>query len=182
MRAQGAGLLGIFACALAATRGARVVVTDVAPARRALALRFGAAAAIEPGADTRGALAACGGGDAGFDAVIEVCGVASAVPAAVATLRPGGVAVLVGLVHPDSALAGLTGEALIRRCATLIGVHNYAPEDLRAGVEWLAGAAAAAFPLSELTSPPYALADLPEAIAAARTGAFPRVLVVPGGC
>lgn len=179
---QGAGLLGLLACALAESRGARVVVTDVSPARRTLALRFGAAAAVEPSADTVAAATAPSGAPriAGFDAVIEVCGVAAAVPAAVAALRPGGVAVLVGLVHPDSVLGGLTGEALIRRCATLVGVHNYAPRDLTEGVAWLAGVAErGVYPLDELTSPPFPLNDLPAAVAAARTGAYPRVLVCP---
>ena len=52
----------------------------------------------------------------------------------VAKLRPGGVAVLVGCVTPDTQL-GLTGDSLVRGCATLIGVHNYHHTDLHTAVQ-----------------------------------------------
>ena len=52
----------------------------------------------------------------------------------VAKLRPGGVVVLVGCVTPDTQL-GLTGDTLVRGCATLIGVHNYHHADLQTAVQ-----------------------------------------------
>ena len=33
---------------------------------------------------------------------------------------------------------GLTGDQLVRKCATLVGVHNYGEEDLREAVAFLA--------------------------------------------
>lgn len=54
-----------------------------------------------------------------------------------AVLRAGGTYVLAGLVHPDSDLAGITAEALIRKCLTLHGVHNYGPRHLAAGLAFL---------------------------------------------
>ena len=89
-----------------------------------------------------------------------------------------GVLVLVGLVHPDSDLAGITAEAIIRRCVTIVGVHNYAGEDLHAAVAFL-DEMHDTLPLHELTSPPQPLADLPAAMRLAHAGTFPRVLVVP---
>ena len=66
-----------------------------------------------------------------------MCGVGAVVRQGLEVLRPGGVLVLVGCVTPDTAL-GVTGDMLVRRCATLVGVHNYDPEDLREAVAFLA--------------------------------------------
>jgi putative phosphonate catabolism associated alcohol dehydrogenase len=187
---QGCGLLGLYACALAARGGARcVVATDVSPARRALALRFGATAAVDAAASDADAqvkaAAAAAGCPGGVDVVLEVCGVVSAVRQAIACVRVGGAVALVGLVHPASDLGGvLTGEMIIRKSAILIGVHNYAPEDLVEGVAFLEEAMMTTtreggIPLAELTSAPMALSRLPEAVEEARKGTYPRVLVVP---
>ena len=98
---------------------------------------------------------------------------------AVPLLRPGGALVLVGLVHPRSDLGGLTAEAVIRKCASLVGVHNYAPRDLVEAVAFLdACAGEGRLPLlARLTSAPLPLERLEEAVALARGGAFARVLV-----
>jgi hypothetical protein len=50
---------------------------------------------------------------------------------------PAGTLVLVGLVHPDSELKGITAEMIIRKCATIVGVHNYTPQDLRETVPFV---------------------------------------------
>ena len=55
-----------------------------------------------------------------FDVVIEACGVVDVLREGFTSLRPGGAYILVGLVHPNSALP-FTAEDLIRKCATLIG-------------------------------------------------------------
>ena len=161
--------------------------TDVSPARLELARAFGASLAVDLGAaDAEQQLRAPQGAEAtapflGYDAVFEVCGVAAAVRQAVPLLRPGGALVLVGLVHPKSDLGGLTAEAVIRKCATLVGVHNYAPEDLAEAVDFLdAAVGEGVLPLHRLTSPPVPLAELPRAVELAKTGGFARVLVVPG--
>jgi threonine dehydrogenase-like Zn-dependent dehydrogenase len=188
---QGCGLLGLYACALAARRGAAAVVaTDVSPDRRALAGRFGATTTVDAAAPDAAAQVAAADGGGGYDAVLEVCGVASAVAAGVSAVRPGGAVVLVGLVHPDSALAGVTGEAIIRKCASVVGVHNYAPEDLEDAVAFLAatvggsgggggGGGDGAPPYADVTSPPFPLDDLPAAVDVARRAAYPRVLLKP---
>ena len=54
------------------------------------------------------------------DAVLEVCGVRAVLEAGVRFLRPGGMYVLVGLVHPDSRL-DITAESIIRKCLTIKG-------------------------------------------------------------
>jgi threonine dehydrogenase-like Zn-dependent dehydrogenase len=218
---QGAGLLGLYGAALACEAcsgdGAMplaVAVTDAADGRLQLAREFGATLALNVAGlgdgEVKDALlghlrdrwtAARGpAGDkhacpTGFDLVIEVCGSPSVLPTGLAMLRPGGVYVLVGCVHPASSLAGLTAEALIRGCAALVGVHNYGPHHLRAGLDFLArhylpdgeeaeaGRAGSALtcplPFAKLVSPPVPLSRLGDAFAQAKGGAFPRVLVVP---
>ena len=95
------------------------------------------------------------------------------------------------MVHPASSLVGTTGEAVIRKCAALVGVHNYEGADLEEAVELLIelqrgreGAATTLPALPEgawdrLFSPPFSLKDLPEAMALASKGVWARVVVKP---
>ena len=55
-----------------------------------------------------------------MDAVIEVCGFAGVIKEGYRCVKPGGTYVLVGLVHPKSALS-ITAENIIRKCLTLVG-------------------------------------------------------------
>lgn len=211
---QGAGMLGLYgvallklglglACAHADAAGALppyahappfVAVTDVAPARLALARRFGADAAVDvSGAGDDATFAALmaaltaheaarapgGTPPVGFDLVVEVCGSSGVVPLGLRLLRPGGEYAFVGQVHPGTPLAGVTGDAVIRKCATLRGVHNYGPDDLVDAVAFL-GATAGVLPYAALVSaPPLPLDDLPAAIAEAKRGTYARVAVAP---
>ena len=43
---------------------------------------------------------------------------------------------MVGCVTPDTKL-DITGDQIIRKCATLMGVHNYEQEDLVEAVSFL---------------------------------------------
>ncbi len=54
------------------------------------------------------------------DVVIEACGIPSVLTDGVSYLRPGGLYLLVGMVHPNSQLP-ITGEQIIRKCLTLKG-------------------------------------------------------------
>jgi hypothetical protein len=72
----------------------------------------------------------------------------------------------------------LTGEAVVRRCLTIRGFHNYAPAHLRFGVEFLARQANA-HPWERLVSPAFALEELSAAFAEARTQRWARVAVKP---
>lgn len=201
---QGAGMLGVYGVALlkrglpAGARPPFVAVTDVSPARLALAARFGADAVIDVSgrddaavaAEVLAALAAheaaAAAADcappppppAGVDMALEVCGSSAVVPLGLRCLRPGGEYVFVGQVHPGTPLGGITGDAVIRKCATLRGVHNYAPADLDRAVGFLA-ATVGELPYAALVSEPAPLDDLPAAVEAAREGRHARVVVVP---
>ena len=56
--------------------------------------------------------------------ILQVCGVPSVIPDGIKLLRPGGVYVLVGMVHPDSKM-DLTGEQIIRKCITIKGIKSF---------------------------------------------------------
>ena len=61
--------------------------------------------------------------ESSVDVVVEVCGAPSVVPEGIAYLRPGGLYLLVGLVHPDSVVP-VSMEAVIRKCLTIKGLLN----------------------------------------------------------
>ena len=79
-------------------------------------------------------------------------------------------------------LGGVTGEAIIRRAASLVGVHNYEGADLEEAVELIEHLHAAVLPegaWARLFSPPQPLAALEGAMALAASGVWARVTVAP---
>jgi threonine dehydrogenase-like Zn-dependent dehydrogenase len=183
----GAGLVGLYVIAAAKADGAIVTAVDISPDRLALAQLFGADFSVctTPSMDTDAIVAAVvsatginSGGDL-FDAAIEVCGLASIVPPALKLLRFGGTIIVAGMVFPNTSLSNVTGEALIRKCATLVGLHNYEGIDLIEAID-LIRKLHARFPTGSwerLFSPPLLLNDLPEALALATSGKWARVLL-----
>jgi putative phosphonate catabolism associated alcohol dehydrogenase len=163
---QGGGLLGIYACAWLRHRGVReVFCTDLSPQRLALVAEFGGIP-ISPGT-----------GLPAVDVALEVTGNAAVIPEGVKALRPGGHYVWAGMVHPETKL-DLTGEAVLRKCLTVRGVHNYAPEHLAAGLDFLSRNPAQ-LPFEKLVSPPFPLEKLADAIALTRERVWQRVSVQP---
>jgi putative phosphonate catabolism associated alcohol dehydrogenase len=168
---MGLGLLGLYGTALARARGAaRVVGVDSVPARRALAARFGAHETIAPGESP--VLAQ------GADAVIEVCGDAGAIAGAIEWLRPGGRLVIAGTVNPGS-YATIDANAVLRRCATLVGVHNYHPRHLVQALAFVEGERDR-FPFGELVEACYPLHEVGRAMQDAAAHRVLRAAIVPG--
>ncbi|WP_307802868.1 alcohol dehydrogenase catalytic domain-containing protein [Frigoribacterium sp. PvP032] len=176
----GGGLIGLTVTAMATDAGARVVVVDPDASRRALAARFGAVATASPtatpGSDdsVEHALGAAGGAPR---VAVEASGSPHAVASALALLDTGGVAVLVGSVFPAPAVP-LDAESVVRRLATIRGVHNYAPRHLVAAARFVEERHLA-WPLAELVGETVTLADLDAGIAAAAAGGSVRVGVRP---
>jgi putative phosphonate catabolism associated alcohol dehydrogenase len=167
---QGAGMLGLYGCALLRAKGVeRVVVVDTNPARLAFVAAFGGEPALGSAAD------AVKPGES--DAVIETAGTSAVVAEGVRLLRFGGFYGWVGMVHPATAL-GLTGETVIRRCLTIKGFHNYAPRHLAQAVEFL-DRYNDAYPWASLVSPAWPLSELPAALDLAQTQRWPRVAIRP---
>jgi len=167
---QGAGLLGLFGCALLKQRGwQRVVVVDTNASRLALVSAMGG----EPAHETAAFQVARGTADA----IIEASGRSAVIREGMELVRTGGHYQLVGMVHPDSNLH-LTGESIIRKCLTLQGIHNYAPRHLREAVRYLE-THGQLLPWDRLVSPPRSLDTLGECFDLASTGAWPRVAIRP---
>lgn len=167
---QGLGLLGLYGAALAKARGAaRVIGIDGVAARRSLGLRFGVDQAFEPGSGT-GAL-----GEA--DVVIEVCGNPSALLEGIAWLRPAGRYVIAGLVNPGSQVT-LDAHELLRKCLTVVGVHNYHPRHLIQALAFVV-ANGHRFPFDDLVDGRYRLSEVGRAIEDAVAHRVLRAAIVP---
>lgn len=179
---QGAGLLGLNLVALVREAGAgSIAVTDRHDRRLALARRFGADLTLnveqsEPG-EVVHQLRAMTPEGRGIDMALEVSGSRAAPGIAFEALRIGGRYLVAGLVTPGSGL-GLDGNQLTRKCLTLKGIHNYRPEHLGRGVEFLE-CCADRYPFEDLVGARFGLDDINEAIAQAATGHHVRVAVVP---
>src|SRR5262245_23043241 len=133
---QGAGTLGVTACAMARVAGAaEVICCDVNPDRLRKAEEFGATRVTYP-ADVA-AVVRSATGKYGVDVALEMSGSPAAFEAGAPLLRTGGVYVLVGGVFPAPPVA-IQIEDVIRRLLTIRGVHNYSPEDLRTALVFLA--------------------------------------------
>ncbi|WP_271175809.1 zinc-binding dehydrogenase [Leifsonia poae] len=179
----GAGMLGLTAVAMATDSGARVVVSDPDPARRDAALTFGAAAVSDPrvALDSALGLAAAivraGGRGAVPTVALELSGTASARSTLLSAIDVGGVLVLVGSVSPGPELL-VDPDQLVRRLLTVRGVHNYAPRHLEQAVRFLAQSGTR-YPFAEQVGQTFPLSEVDAALAAASTGASPRVALRP---
>ena len=131
---QGAGLLGLNACALAKEAGAEnIIITDINDDRLDLAERFGATVSYNLSKKSDNEilkdLKNLSGGF-GIDSVIELCGVKSCLTLGIDSLRTGGRYLLGGLVTPGNYLDQVDADQLIRKYITIKGIHNYHPDHL----------------------------------------------------
>jgi threonine dehydrogenase-like Zn-dependent dehydrogenase len=98
----GAGAMGLMLLQLARRAGAsRVLVTDLAPHRREMALRFGADVVIDPTTDNVATAALEMSGGIGVDVALEAVGARQTVLDCIALPRRAGTAVLVGVASPS---------------------------------------------------------------------------------
>ena len=110
-------------------------------------------------------------------------------------LKPGGLYLFVGMVHPNSKL-DITGEQIIRKCLMIkgkrsnnfnnklthacfyLGIHNYASRHLDQAVQFLEKTINK-YPYEELMGPTYNLSDLSDAMKVAIEKKYGRILVKP---
>jgi alcohol dehydrogenase len=177
---SGAGLLGLFACAMATANGAATVVAlDPDPACRERATQFGATHAFDPRDPTLEARLAAVVGPRGFDVALELAGRPEAVELCLARVRTGGIVVLAGSVSPSPAVP-LDPQQVVRRMLTVRGVHNYQSRHLRTALDFLA-THERRYPFASLVADTFPLDRTEEAFAAARAHPGRRVAVVPAG-
>jgi putative phosphonate catabolism associated alcohol dehydrogenase len=176
----GAGMLGLSVASLAAAGGAAsLTVIDARPERLDMLASVAATANTVPWPVAVGVLERLVAGTLisdGADVVVEACGTAVAAAAATRLVATGGTCVLAGTVAPVGDVP-LDPERLVRRQATVRGVHNYRPDDLVTAVDHLASSAGAG--LAAVAGPVMPLAAIDEALAAADRGVSVRVVVAP---
>ena len=177
---QGAGMLGLTAAAMARSRGAReVIVCDVNDERLGRAADFGATRMLPVPEDDRDLVNEIRHwtSDRGVDLAIELSGSASAVETGIRLLRIGGRYVLIGSTYPTPPIA-LDPESVVRRCLTIVGNHNYRPDDLGTAVAFL-DTQGSQFPFSDLVHDEFSLPDAQSAFELASRGQNLRVAVRP---
>ncbi|HEY7649547.1 MAG TPA: zinc-binding dehydrogenase [Methylomirabilota bacterium] len=178
---QGVGLLGLYGIAMARSAGAGfVIAVDRVPERLELAYRFGADLAIDlSGLEGAEAVTqvreACARG--GADVGIETCGAPTALPEGLSMLRIGGRYVSAGLVSPGPPVA-LDAHALVTRCLTVRGVHNYRPAHLGQALDFVARHRQR-WPLGELVDQRFSLAEVDAAFSHAAARRLVRPAIVP---
>nr|NIP94323.1 zinc-binding dehydrogenase [Akkermansiaceae bacterium] len=135
---QGAGMLGLTACAMLRARGVgTVIAADLDPARLSLATEFGATHTVEAGGtEALEAVVREVTAGRGVDLALEMSGSPLAVADGLAALRVGGRQVLVGSVFPTDPVS-IEPEMIVRNLKSIHGVHNYVPGDLVEAVAFL---------------------------------------------
>ncbi|MCG8559780.1 MAG: zinc-binding dehydrogenase [Hyphomicrobiales bacterium] len=178
---QGLGLLGLYGCALAKTRGARTVIgLDSVPDRLAAAKRFGAdhtfdVAAMDEDALVEAVRALCP--PDGADVAIEVCGVEQVIPSGLRMLRVGGRYTLGGLVSPGADVT-IDANVLVKKWITLKGIHNYHPRHLIQALDFVV-ANRDRFPFGEIVDSTFKLDEVNDAFQRAAERSVLRAAVVP---
>ncbi|CAH1796008.1 unnamed protein product [Owenia fusiformis] len=183
---QGAGQLGLYGCALLRNAGYDpVYCTDINLDRLSAVQAFGGTPVFSGSPNyLRKSVVELGSQvingkpeNDSIDVVIEVCGAPSVIPDGINLLRPGGVYIFVGMVHPDSRL-NITGEQIIRKCLTIKGVHNYSPKDLDLAVEFLTKTADK-YPYEKMIGPQYSISGIHDAIKHSISQTYCRIPLVP---
>lgn len=174
----GAGMLGLTACAMARESGAlQIIAADPLAESRDRAIRFGATAAVDPkDPEYPQRLTGLTQGR-GADLVLELAGTADSVCVAMQSARIGGTILLAGTVAPVGAIP-FDPETIVRRMLTIIGVHNYHPQDLGTAVQFLAGPGRA-YPFGSLIGTTFPLSQAEQALNLAHEQPGLRIAVVP---
>ncbi len=181
---QGLGLLGLYGCAIAKARGARLVIgLDSVGQRLSAARNFGAdetidVATLDDGALVENVRELCP--PDGADVAMEVCGVASVVPIGIRMLRTGGRYVIGGLVNPGSDFK-LDGNEILRKWITLKGIHNYHPRHLIQALDFVM-TNRDRFPFADIVDSKFSLEEIDEAFAKAAERSVLRAAIVPKNC
>jgi putative phosphonate catabolism associated alcohol dehydrogenase len=178
---QGLGLLGLYGCAMAKARGARLVIgLDVVEQRLETAKKFGADHTFNVSAYSEKDLVekvrqVCQ--PDGADVVIEVCGLPSVIPPGLEMLRIGGRYVLAGFVSPGAQVT-LDANVLVKRWITMRGIHNYHPRHLVQALDFVLSTRDR-FPYKEIVDSKFTLDQLGLAFKRASERSVLRAAIVP---
>lgn len=157
----GGGAVGTYVAEMLVDRGAQVLLLERDPARSG-SLGAGIVAVDDLPPD--------------LDATVEVSGSAAGTAAALRACGVGGTVVLAGTVSPGAVHLEVDPSDIVLRRLRIVGIHNYAPEDLIAGVDWLAARGERA---PQVVGPVLPLDQVAEAFAAAERHEALRIGVRP---
>ncbi len=184
---QGAGGLGLFACAVAKEMGAgKVIAIDGIDARLELARSFGAdeVISITEMTDPRARVGEVMNltENAGADVVVEVVGIPEVVPEGIRMLARGGRYLEMGNINPKKTYKA-DPSLLVGQNRSMIGVSLYPPYTLKQALDFLVRARHR-YPFEKLLSHAYSLEDIDKAFQEAdafshQPGAVVRASVVP---
>ena len=183
---QGAGGLGLYACAVAKDMGAgRVIAVDGIPERLALARRFGADATISlrelPTKAERVARVKELTDGVGADVCVEVVGVPGVVQEGLEALRVGGRYLWMGNIVPGQA-AEIVPHDAVRLPKAILGVLAYDRWVIPRALDWLVRARDR-YPFETLVGQRYPLDQINAAFQAAEwaqgQGSVARVVITP---
>lgn len=172
----GAGMLGIIACAMARSAGARkIIAVDIDEGRLATARTFGVDHTHKLGADAHGLdarVATLLGGEP-IHVALDYSGVPETMEALLAALGVGGTLILIGATFPQRALQ-INAERLVRQVHTIRGLHNYNEQDFIAAVTFIESHHAR-FPFADLVHDKFDLATVEQAFAYGMSSGAHRV-------
>ncbi|HET9422924.1 MAG TPA: zinc-binding dehydrogenase [Nocardioides sp.] len=178
---QGAGGLGLYAAAVAAERGARVIAIDGVPERLELARRFGATETVSladfPESADRVARVQELTGGVGADMVLEVTGVPASFVEAVELARVGGRIASVGNLNAEADVM-MTPGIVTRKSVHIHGVLRYHPWFLHKAIAFLARRQHL-HPFEAFSDRSFPLDDVTEALKAGESRSVARVAIVP---
>lgn len=180
---QGAGGLGLYACAVASSSGARVIVVEQDPLRIKTAQQFGADDVIDmrahPTVEARLEELQRLTGGRGADYVIEVSGHSGAFLEAIGFARVGGGIASVGNLNvgPKYEIS-LAPAVFTRKNLRVHGYLRYDPWFLQRSVQFIADHQHE-YPFEELSDRTYTIDEIEEALARSKSGEVARAAVVP---
>jgi putative phosphonate catabolism associated alcohol dehydrogenase len=178
---QGAGGLGLNACAVAKERGATVVAIDGVAARLDLAREFGAdhIVNLREHNDPAGRVALIRELTDGWgaDVAIEVTGVPGSVPEGVEMLGVGGWYALIGNINLGETCT-FDPAAVVRKLVTMRGFNRYPPHYLHEALRFLERTRHR-FPFGKLLDKSFSLENTKEAIEASARREVARATIIP---
>lgn len=178
---QGLGLLGLYGCAMAKARGARLVIgLDAVPNRLEAAKKFGADRTFNVSeVDSEQLVEAVRASSPpdGADVVIEVCGVPEVIPSGLQMLRTGGRYILGGLVNPNADVT-IDANILVKRWITMRGIHNYHPRHLIQALDFVM-TNRHRFPFKDIVDSKFRLDELDTAFKRAADRTVLRAAIIP---
>lgn len=161
----GQGPIGILLAALAQQTGAKILTSDLYPARHAIAAKFGLTHAIDASKDDVVAVAKSHSDGRGADAVILAVAGDPLIRVAMNAARPGGRVLL--FAQTQHGEAAIDPAAVCMDEKSLLGSYSASVEIQEDGVEQVFAGYRAGFDLTTLISHRFTLEQAPEAIALA---------------